>query len=234
MNKDRQFPTTRWTLVLSAGEDESRREALDWLCEHYWQPIYAFLRRRGHDSVSAQDLTQGFLVSFLQRRSMEAADPERGRFRSYLLGALKNYLADRHDYDRASMRGGEVELLPLSFQGVEERYLQTPGGLSPESLYERQWALALVERVLNLMRAEQESAGRAAVFDQLKQFLTGDGDYTQAAAALNMSEGTARVTVHRLRRRYRELLTAEIAETVRDPGEIRNEIRHLIEVVSGG
>ncbi len=233
MTKDRQFPTTRWTLVLSAGDENTRHQALDWLCRHYWQPIYAFLRRRGHDATAAQDLTQGFLTTFLQRRSIEGADPERGRFRSYLLGALKNYLADCHAYDRAAIRGGGAELLPLSFHTVEERYLQTPDTLSPDSLYERQWALALVERVLDLMRAEQEAAGKVAVFDRLKTFLTGEGDYHRAADELGMSEGAARVAVHRLRRRYRELLTAEIAETVRDPGDVQNEIRRLIDVLSG-
>lgn len=234
MSAQHQFPQTRWTLVLSSGEEGSRREALEWLCQHYWQPLYAFLRRRGHEAAEAQDLVQGFLAVFLERRSMEKADPERGRFRSYLLGALVNYLADRHDYQQAVSRGGGKQILALSFDKVEQRYLLTPEHLSPESLYERQWALALVERVVNLMRAEQASAGKGASFELLKPFLTADGDYASVSQSLEMSEGTVRVAVHRMRRRYRELLIAEIGETVRDPGEVRNEIRRLIEIVSSG
>jgi RNA polymerase sigma-70 factor (ECF subfamily) len=231
--KNAQFPTTRWTLVLSAGDDRGRREALDWLCERYWYPIYAYIRRRKHDPVEAQDLTQGFLTAFLQRRSIEAAHPERGRFRSYLLGALKHYLSDCRDYEAAACRGGGVDPLPLSWEVVEERYLQSPAGLSPELLYERQWAMGLIERALEHLRSESAAAGKAAGFDHLKAFLTGEGDYRQAAAALGMNEGAARVAVHRMRRRYRELLMAEIAETVSDPAAIQEEIRHLIEVVAG-
>ena len=230
--KAAQFPTTRWTLVLSAGAESSRREALTWLCERYWYPIYAFLRRRGHPPSAAQDLTQGFLTRFLERRSIEGANPQRGRFRSYLLGALKNYLADCQDHANARMRGGGVHFLPLSFASGEERYLQCPKNLSPEALYERQWALALLSRVLDLMRAEQDAAGKAAVFDRLKGFLTTDDDYRQAAAGLGMQEGAVRVTVHRLRRRYRDLLTAEIAETVAGASEVQREIRYLIGVLS--
>jgi RNA polymerase sigma factor (sigma-70 family) len=231
--KNAQFPTTRWTLVLSAADDCERREALDWLCERYWHPVYAFIRRWKNDPVEAQDLTQGFLTTFLQRRSIESAHPEQGRFRSYLLGALKHYLCDRRDYAAALRRGGGVESLPLSWEGLEERYLQTPSGLSPELLYERQWAMGLIEQVLDLLKNEAAAAGKARVFDELKGFLTGEGDYRQAAMALGMNEGAARVAVHRMRRRYRELLTAEIAQTVNDPAAIQDEIRHLIEVVSG-
>lgn len=232
LRKDPQFPTTRWTIVLAAGDERSRKDALDWLCERYWYPLYAFLRRRGHGPSEAQDLTQSFLASFLHRRSIEGADPNRGRFRSYLLGALKNFLADHKDYERAAKRGGGVEFLPLSFAGIEERYLQCPSNLSPELLYERQWALSLIDRVLRLMRSEQEAAGKAAVFDRLKLFMTGDGDYRAASDSLGINEGAARVTVHRLRRRYRELLKAEIAETVSEPSEVESEIRRLIEVIS--
>ncbi len=226
------FPTTRWTLVLSAGEERIRREAQEWLCERYWSPIYAFVRRRGYDPAQAQDLTQSFLAGFLQRRSLEGADPSLGRFRSYILGALKNYLSDCRDYQGAAKRGGAVEFLSLSSESIEERYLQCSAELSPELLYERQWALSLLDRVLNLLRAEQDAAGKAEVFDGLKAFMTGEGDYRQAAASLGMTEGAARVAVHRLRRRYRELLTAEVAETLNDPSEVAEEIRHLIRAVS--
>jgi RNA polymerase sigma factor (sigma-70 family) len=231
--KDARFPTTRWTLVLSSGTENSRREALNWLCERYWYPIYAFLRRHGRSPSAAQDLTQSFLANFLERRSIERADPARGRFRSYLLGALKNFLADYQAHEQARMRGGEFQFLPLSFASGEERYLQCPENLSPEALYERQWALALIGRVLDVMRAEQVAGGRAPLFDRLKGFLTADADYRQAAATLGMQEGTVRVMVHRLRRRYRDLLTAEIVETVAEPGEVQREIRYLIGVLSG-
>lgn len=230
--KRHQFPTTRWTFVLSAGADDTRREALTWLCENYWYPIYAYLRRRGQSLAAAEDLTQSFLASFLERRSMETADPARGRFRSYLLGALRNFLADSYDYDQAKRRGGGVEIRSYSFAAGEERYLRCPDSLSPEALYEQQWAFALVERVLHLMRAEHEAAGKAAVFEELKGFLTTDGDYTKAAVALGMQPGAVRVMVHRLRRRYRDLFTAEIAETVAEPQDVQDEIRHLIEVLS--
>jgi len=218
--------------VLSSGTESSRREALNWLCECYWYPIYAFLRRHGHAPAAAQDLTQSFLVHFLERKSIERADPGRGRFRSYLLGALKNFLADRHDYENARMRGGEFQILPLSFTTSEERYLQCPQNLSPDAIYERQWALSLIGRVLDLMRSEHEAEGKAPLFDRLKGFLTSEADYPEAAAALGMREGAVRVAVHRLRRRYRDLLTAEIAETVAEPGDIQREIRHLIGVLS--
>lgn len=217
---------------MAAGDEGSRQEALNWLCDRYWYPIYAFLRRHGHAPAAAQDFTQGFLLRFLERRSMEGADPKRGRFRSYVLGALKNYLADCQDHTNALMRGGGLQFLPLSFTTGEERYLQCPENLSPEALYERQWALSLLSRVLDLMRAEQEAAGKAALFDRLKSFLTADADYRQAAAGLGMQEGAVRVTVHRLRRRYRDLLTAEIAETVAEAGEVQREIRYLIGILS--
>jgi RNA polymerase sigma-70 factor (ECF subfamily) len=227
-----QFPTTRWTLVLAAGADDSRQEALGWLCERYWQPIYAYIRRRGHEPAAAQDLTQGFLVHLIERRSIESADPERGRFRSYLIGALKHFLADRRDYDQALMRGGKLTFLPLAFDEGEQRYLQCPGHLSPEALYERQWAFALLDRVLGAMKEEHESAGKAGQFETLKPFLVADGDYRSTAAALGLSEGALRVSVHRLRRRYRELITAEISETVQDDAGVQQEIRHLIEITS--
>jgi len=214
--------------VLAAGGPETGRDALGWLCERYWYPLYAFIRRRGYGPAEAQDLTQGFLVSLLERRSFETADPERGRFRSYLAGALKHYLADRHDHERAVMRGGREVFVPMDFGDGEEMYLRTPEHLSPEALYERQWALTLLDRVVGLLRAEHVSAGKGAVFERLKAFLTGDDDYRLAAAALGMQEGAVRVAVHRLRRRYRDLISAEITETVRDGGDVQSEIRHLI------
>jgi RNA polymerase sigma-70 factor (ECF subfamily) len=230
--RNAHFPTTRWTLILASGDESTRRDALDWLCERYWYPIYAFLRRRGYDPAAAQDLTQSFFTSFLQRRSMEGADPDRGRFRSYLLGALKNFLSDRHDHDSAARRGGGIDFLSLSMKSSEELYLQSPPGISPEMLYEQQWALRLIDRVLDLLRAEQEAAGKAEAFHQFKNFISGEGDYRQAAAALGINEAAARVAVHRLRRRYRELLTAEISETLSDPGGVRDEIRYLIGLLS--
>jgi len=230
--RNARFPTTRWTLILNSGDESTRRDALDWLCERYWYPIYAFLRRRGHDPAAAQDLTQSFLTAFLQRRSIEGADPDRGRFRSYLLGALKNFLSDRRDYDAVARRGGGIGFLSLSTESVEEFYLQSPAGISPEMLYEQQWALTLIERVLDLLRAEQEAAGKVEAFHHLKNFITGEGDYRQASAALGINEGAARVAVHRLRRRYRELLTAEISETLHDPAGVQDEIRYLISLLS--
>ncbi|HBY64188.1 MAG TPA: RNA polymerase subunit sigma-24 [Solibacterales bacterium] len=219
-------------MVLSVASRSSRKDALNWLCERYWYPLYAFIRRRGYPPDSAQDLTQGFLTNLLERSSFEAADPSRGRFRAYLIGALKHYLADRTEYETAAKRGGGEPLLPLPFEEGEEHYLQCPAHLTPEALYDRQWALSLIDRVLDLLHAEHAAAGKESQFGILKPFLAGEGDFRAAASALAMKENAVRVAVHRLRRRYRDLLSAEITETVDSPDVVQQEIRYLIHVIS--
>jgi RNA polymerase sigma-70 factor (ECF subfamily) len=229
----RQFATTRWSLVLAAGKRSSPQSsaALATLCENYWYPLYAYVRRRGHEANEAEDFTQAFFARLLEKNDLAAADPERGRFRSFLLASLKHFLANEWDRARAEKRGGGRAALSIDFGTAEERYRAEPThDLTPEKIFERRWALVLLENVLARLHDESAQAGKADSFDRLKGFLTGEqsaGTYGQLAAELNMSEGAVKVAVHRLRRRYRELLRAEIEETVADPDEIDQEIRAL-------
>lgn len=235
-----QFPATRWSVVLAAGRREGReqaRDALALLCETYWYPLYAFVRRRGCDADHARDLTQGFFTSLLAKQSSLRARPERGRFRSYLLAALKHYLANERDRERAQRRGGGQSLLRLDFEIGEKRYrLEPADNLTPEKIYERRWALTLLDEVLRRLEREYERAGKATQFHRLKPFLTGEGNrgsYAPLARELSMTEGAIKVAVHRLRRRYRDLLREKIAETVETPGEVEGELRHLLAAVAG-
>ena len=229
----RHFATTRWSLVLAAGQRSSPQSsaALATLCENYWYPLYAYVRRRGHDADEAQDFTQAFFARLLEKNDLAAADPERGRFRSFLLASLKHFLANEWDRNRAQKRGGCRSVLSIDFGTAEERYRAEPAhDLTPEKIFERRWALVLLENVLARLHDESAQAGKADSFDRLKGFLTGEQPavtYGQLAAELNTSEGALKVAVHRLRRRYRELLRAEIEETVADPQEIDQEIRDL-------
>jgi RNA polymerase sigma-70 factor (ECF subfamily) len=229
----RQFATTRWSLVLAAGRRSSPQSsaALATLCENYWYPLYAYVRRRGHEAHEAEDFTQAFFARLLEKNDLTAADPGRGRFRSFLLTSLKHFLANEWDRHRAQKRGGGRSVLSIDFGTAEERYRAEPAhDLTPEKIFERRWALVLLENVLARLHGESAQAGKADSFDYLKGFLTGEqsaGTYGQLAAELNTSEGALKVAVHRLRRRYRELLRAEIEETVADPQEIDQEIRDL-------
>jgi RNA polymerase sigma factor (sigma-70 family) len=229
----RQFATTRWSLVLAAGQRSSPQSsaALATLCENYWYPLYAYVRRRGHEADEAQDFTQAYFARLLEKNDLAAADPGRGRFRSFLLTSLKHFLANEWDRARAEKRGGGRSLLSIDFGTAEERYRAEPShDLTPEKIFERRWALVLLENVLARLHDESVQAGKTDSFDRLKGSLTGEQTavtYGQLAAELNMSEGAVKVAVHRLRRRYRELLRAEIEETVADPQEIDQEIRDL-------
>jgi RNA polymerase sigma factor (sigma-70 family) len=229
----RQFATTRWSLVLAAGQRSSPQSsaALATLCENYWYPLYAYVRRRGQDADEAQDFTQAFFARLLEKNDLAAADPGRGRFRSFLLASLKHFLANEWDRSRAQKRGGGRAALSIDFRTAEERYRAEPShDLTPEKIFERRWALVLLENVLARLHDESAQAGKTDSFDHLKGFLTGEQSaitYGQLAAELNMSEGAVKVAVHRLRRRYRELLRAEIEETVADAEEIDQEIRDL-------
>jgi RNA polymerase sigma factor (sigma-70 family) len=229
----RQIATTRWSLVLAAGQRSSPQSsaALATLCENYWYPLYAYVRRRGHQADEAQDFTQAFFARLLEKNDLAAADPGRGRFRSFLLTSLKHFLANEWDRARAEKRGGGRTALSIDFGTAEERYRAEPShDLTPEKIFERRWALMLLENVLARLHDESAQAGKADSFDRLKGFLTGEQSavtYGQLAAELNLSEGALKVAVHRLRRRYRELLRAEIEETVADPDEIDQEIRDL-------
>src|ERR1700751_1357128 len=230
------FPTTRWTLVVSAGAPDRKeaRPALVSLCEGYWYPLYAYLRRRGYLADQAQDLTQEFFIRVLEGRYLDRADPEKGRFRSFLLTSLKFFVADEEDRQRAGKRGGGV-LVPLEFSSGEERYQREPThDETPERIFERRWALSMLDRVVERLRDEFVQHGRPEHFERLKVFLLGQSDAPYAALAREMktSEGAVKVAIHRLRKRYRELFRQEIADTVADPAEVEAELRFLAAVLT--
>src|SRR5882757_1090165 len=225
------FPATRWTLVVAAGNPDrtEARFALVSLCENYWYPLYAYLRRRGYAADAAQDLTQEFFVRVLEGRYLDRADPEKGRFRSFILTSLKFFVADEGDRQRALKRGGGI-VVQLEFSAGEERYQREPAhDETPERIFERRWALSMLERVTGRLRDEFVRHGRPEHFERLKVFLLGQSDAPYAALAreMNTSEGALKVAIHRLRKRYRELFRQEIADTVADPGEAESELRFL-------
>ena len=231
-----QFPTTRWTLVVAAGDPQRKeaRSALVSLCENYWYPLYAYLRRRGYPADQAEDLTQEFFLRLLEGRYLDRADPEKGRFRSFILTSLKFFVADEEDRQRARKRGGGA-LVPLEFSSGEERYQREPAhDETPERIFERRWALSMLDRVVERLRNEFVHHGHAEHFERLKVFLLGQSDAPYAALAreMNTSEGALKVAVHRLRKRYRELFRQEIADTVADPAEVESELRFLAAVLA--
>jgi RNA polymerase sigma-70 factor (ECF subfamily) len=233
------FCTTHWSLVLAAGRTDSTRarQALESLCQTYWYPLYAFVRRLGHSPHDAEDLVQAFFAQCLGKNYLAAADQDRGRFRSFLLLALKRFLANEWDKSRARKRGGSAPAVPLDALTPEQRYALEPADhLTPDRLFERRWALTLLEKVLSRLRGEHAEAGRSAAFDALKEALvpgSGGPPYLELAARLGMTEAAVKVAVHRLRRRYRHLLEAEIANTVASPEEVAAERRYLLSVLSG-
>jgi RNA polymerase sigma-70 factor (ECF subfamily) len=232
-----EFPTTRWTLVVVASDPKRKevRSALASLCENYWYPLYAYLRRRGYPADQAQDLTQEFFIRVLEGRYLDRADPEKGRFRAFLLTSLKFFVADEEDRNRAQKRGGGA-LLPLEFSSGEERYQREPAhDETPERIFERRWALSVLDRVVQELRDEFVRHGRPEHFERLKVFLLGHSDapYASLAHELNTSEGALKVAIHRLRKRYRELFRQEIADTVADPAEVESELRFLAAVLTG-
>jgi len=234
-SRHRNFPTTHWTAVLSAatpGKAESR-DALVALCENYWYPLYAFVRRRGYPREEARDLTQTFFVRILEGRYLNRADPAKGRFRSFLLSSFRFFLSDESDRVRAQKRGGGAPL-PFEIRSGEDRFEREPRiDETPERIYERRWAHAILERVMKALRAEFAHHGRGDDFDKLKGLLIGgDGSYADLALQMGTSEGALRVSVHRFRKRYRELFRSEIAATVADPEEVDRELKFLVAVLS--
>ena len=228
----RTFPFTRWTLVAAAqGEAPAADDALEALCRAYWYPLYAFVRRSGHAPHEAEDLTQAFFARLLAKHDLAAVDREKGRFRSFLLAALQHFLANERDRARAQKRGGGRTPLSLDIADAETRYQLEPADpLTPEKLFDRQWAQALLAHVLAALEGEAAAEGRSAQFEALKPFLAvGSGaiSHAEAAARLRVTEGAAKVAVHRLRRRYRDRLRAEIARTVASPEQIDDELRAL-------
>jgi RNA polymerase sigma-70 factor (ECF subfamily) len=221
--------------VIAAGDPQQNqaRSALVSLCENYWYPLYAYLRRRGYAADQAQDLTQEFFVRVLEGRYLDHANPEKGRFRSFLLTSLKFFVADEEDRQRALKRGGGA-VLSLELSSGEERYQREPAHHeTPERIFERRWALSLLDRVIERLQSEFVLHGRPEHFERLKVFLLGQSDapYATLAREMNVSEGALKVAIHRLRKRYRDLFRQEIADTVADPAEVESELRYLATVL---
>jgi len=232
-----QFDTTHWSVVLAAGHRSSpdSDKALESLCGTYWYPLYAYARRRVGDVHQAQDLTQEFFARLLEKNCVGLARPERGRFRSFLLTTFQHFLVNEFEKAKAQKRGGGRVPISLDFESADSRYsLEPVENLTPERLYEKQWALTLIDRVLDRLQEEFARAGKTQQFEHLKVFIygkTAPRAYADAARELGMTEGAARVAAHRLRRRYRQLLWAEIAQTVAQPEEIDDEIRSLFAIL---
>ena len=230
---------TRWSVVVKATETEAEegRQALNDLCRAYWYPLYAFVRRQGYGPHEAQDLTQSFFAQFLARKYLKRADRKRGRFRSFLLACLKNFLANEWDRAHARKRGGDQTAISFDEQEAESRYrLEPVNAESPDRIYERRWALTLVERVLCSLQREYEKAGRVELFAALKPALSGGRNslpYSEIGMQLGMNEGAVKVAVHRLRKRYKALFREEIRQTIAQPGEMEEEIRHIVAALAG-
>ena len=233
----RRFATTRWSVVLAAGQGSSAESeaALATLCETYWYPLYAYVRRQGHDSADAQDLTQGFFARLLEKKYLQQVQRERGKFRSFLLASLKHYIINEWDRTRAAKRGGGRKTLRVDFEAGESRYrLEPASGQTPESIFAKQWALALLEKVQEALRGEFRSAGKEDHFDRLSVCLTGETrsvSYRQLAAELGTTEGAVKVAIHRLRARFRDRLREEIAQTVASEADIDDEIHSLFDAL---
>jgi RNA polymerase sigma factor (sigma-70 family) len=234
------FPATQWTVVLAAGGTPSPESAaaLERLCASYWYPLYAFVRRSGRSPPDAQDLTQEFFARVLERHWLARADQSKGRFRTFLLTAMERFLANEWDKARALKRGGGHRNVPMQVDTAETRYGVEPADTrTPEQAFEYRWAVALLDEVVKQLEAEFQEQGQAASFAALKPCLVGDRasqPYAELAAMLGMEEGAVKVAVHRLRQRYRELLRAEIANTVASTEEVDAEMRHLFNVLSAG
>ena len=230
-----RFAPTRWTIVLAAAEGQSAthaRRALEELAQTYWFPLYAYIRRVGHRSPEAEDLTQEFFAHLIEKQSLASADRTKGRFRSFLLTSVKNFLANEWDKTHAKKRGGGARLISLDALDAEARYTIEPvDNMTPERIFEQRWARAILDRVLARLRQRYEQKHRARLFDVLKSALVSHGDETSHAAMatqLEMSSSALAVAVHRLRRRYRDLLRDEIAQTVASPELVEEEINYLL------
>jgi RNA polymerase sigma-70 factor (ECF subfamily) len=228
-----KFATTHWSWIQAArdGRSSQARDALASLCAAYWYPLYAFVRHSGHKPHDAQDLTQAFFLRLLEKDYLRTADRARGRFRSFLLASLKHFLCNEYDSARARKRGGGRAVLSLDLDDAETRYRREPAHqVTPERLFERRWALTLLDQVLDRLRAEWTDADKQKLFEALKPLLTGEKSaesYGALAMACATTEGAIKVHVHRLRRRYRELLREEIGRTLQDPGQVDEEIQEL-------
>jgi RNA polymerase sigma-70 factor (ECF subfamily) len=229
-----RFQTTNWSLVLAARGQQSAdsRDALAWLCEAYWYPIYAFVRHKGHGAEDARDLTQGYFATLLEKGYLDDVQPEAGRFRSFLFASVSHFLANEHDRARTAKRGGGRVLESLDADAAEEKYRFEPvDHLTPEKVYEKQWALATLGRALARLEEEHASADATVRFQALRPYLTGDDTaaaYRDLAPRLGLTEAAVRQAVRRLRKRYGELLRKEIGQTVAEPAAVDDELRHLL------
>jgi RNA polymerase sigma-70 factor (ECF subfamily) len=234
----RAFHTTHWSVVIAAGEEGSEQAAaaLSKLCQSYWFPVYAFIRKRGHSPEQAQDFTQEFFAGFLEKNYVAKAARARGRFRVFLMSSVENFLHNQHDKAKAQKRGGGRQHLSLDYNDAEERYQIEPVAEGdPAKIFEQQWAATLLENVLSRLREEFGAEGRVGLFEDLQAHLWGDAEslpYAELAQKCGLSEGNIKTIAHRLRQRYRALLREEIAHTVAQPGEVDDEIRHLMRIVS--
>ena len=231
------FATTCWGIVIAAGHrsDAAAEAALAGLCEAYWLPLYEFARRRGYSTADAGDVTQGFFAQLLEKNYLKSADPERGRFRAFLLTAFKRFLSKERDHDRALKRGGDLSLVSLDLERAESQCRIEPiDDRTPESLFERRWAITLLDRVLHLLEDEFRHKGKHQFFAMCRGSLTGLGmeeQHAAIAAACGMTESAVKVAVHRMRTRYRELLLEEISQTVSCESEVEDELRALMNAV---
>ena len=234
------FVTTHWSVVLAAGHGDTThaRDALSHLCQSYWYPLYAYARRRGCSAHDAQDLTQEFFARLLEGNWLAQADQQRGRFRTFLLSAMQHFMANEWKRAHAQKRGGKTPILSLNDETAEQRYLREPlEKTTPESLFERGWALSLLNDVLLRLQAEYASDEKREWLEAMRPALIADRaaiNYADIAGKLGMTETAARVAVHRLRQRYRRLIQAEVASTVAGPDEVAEEMRHLFRVLAGG
>ena len=231
-----RFLTTRWSVVVEAGHGGGSKaaDALETLCRTYWYPLYAYVRRKGHDADGAADLVQGFFASLLERRAVATADRDRGRFRAFLLASLDHFLANEWRRATAQKRGGGRVLGGLDFGDGERRYSLEPSHeATPDRVYDRRWALTLIDSAMSRLREEYVARGRGDLFDALSGMIGGDAEeaYAQVAARVGMSENAIKVAVHRLRKRCRELLREEVGQTVAGEAEVDDELRHLFGAV---
>ncbi len=234
------FSATRWTRVLAArGETAEAKVALGQLCESYWMPVFRFIAREGRSEDTARDLTQEFFSRILARDPFAAVDSTRGRFRSFLLGAVRHFLGDVRDRERAAKRGGGIQ--PESIDGDDSAEEGEPREFAdtkaevPDAYFDRQWAFAIVERALDQIQSEMKEAGKGEAFSVLKPWLMGDtsaSSQADAARALGMGEGAVKVAVHRLRKRFRDLVRSEVAQTVPESGDVETELRYLVEILA--
>jgi RNA polymerase sigma factor (sigma-70 family) len=234
-----RFRTTHWSVVLLSAQSQvpGSQTALADLCRLYWYPLYAFVRRRGYNAEDAQDLTQGFFCSLLERKSLRRVAPQRGKFRSFLLASLKNYLSDEFDRERSIKRGGQIEFVTLDFENGEERYqADTIDSLTAEKIFDARWALTLLSEASKRLREEYMLQGKDGTIDILQPFLDPINcqrlpSYEEAAAKLEVSLGGVKTLIHRLRKRYQEILREEVARTLTDPQAVDEEIHALCEAL---